>query len=90
MIVTYIFGEATDMIISGGSAGGLATYNWANYIASVLKPTAKVVALPVCIYLITKIFLKLLKYRTLDSSLIIKMLKLRLTITDLNSKTSCN
>ncbi len=35
------------MIIAGRSAGGLATYNWANYIASLLKPGARVVAMPV-------------------------------------------
>ena len=35
------------MIIAGMSAGGLATYTWANYIASLLKPETRVVAMPV-------------------------------------------
>jgi hypothetical protein len=46
LIVDYTFGEATDVIIAGRSAGGLATYTWANYIASVLKPNTRVVAMP--------------------------------------------
>jgi hypothetical protein len=27
-----IFSEATDIVVSGGSAGGLAAYMWTNYV----------------------------------------------------------
>ncbi len=43
----YNFDKATDIVISGGSAGGLATFAHTNYIANMvdLKPT-KIVSLP--------------------------------------------
>jgi len=34
------------LIITGASAGGLAVYNWANYIKSQVKPGANIVAAP--------------------------------------------
>jgi len=34
------------LIITGSSAGGLATYYWANYIKSQIKPEANIVAAP--------------------------------------------
>lgn len=47
MVVLYVLGDATDVIITGQSAGGLATYNWANYIkTNIVKPSAKIVAAP--------------------------------------------
>jgi len=46
LVVTYVLGEATDMIVTGDSAGGLATYNWVNYIKTLLRPDAKIVAAP--------------------------------------------
>jgi hypothetical protein len=27
-----MFSEATDIVVSGGSAGGLAAYMWTNYV----------------------------------------------------------
>jgi len=47
LVVLYVLGDATDVIITGQSAGGLATYNWANYIkTNIVKPSAKIVAAP--------------------------------------------
>lgn len=48
LVVLYILGDATDVIVTGQSAGGLATYTWANYIKTLLKPGAKIVAAPDC------------------------------------------
>lgn len=41
-----IFSKATDIIVTGQSAGGLATYLWTNYIAERAPKTAKVLSLP--------------------------------------------
>ena len=39
-----IFTEATDIIVSGGSAGGLAAFLWTNYVAD--KAKGKVLSVP--------------------------------------------
>ena len=42
-------GSASTVIVSGGSAGGLATYTWVDYIAdfvSAKSPIAKTYAIP--------------------------------------------
>lgn len=41
-----LFSVATDIIVTGQSAGGLATFLWSNYIASRAPKTAKVWSLP--------------------------------------------
>jgi len=38
--------DAETVILSGGSAGGLATYNWANYLYSKLPTTVNMFAVP--------------------------------------------
>jgi hypothetical protein len=40
------FGNATDIVVSGGSAGALATYLQADTAAAMVAPTTKVVAMP--------------------------------------------
>lgn len=42
----YKISRATDVVITGQSAGGLATYLWANYINDLAPKTAKVWAIP--------------------------------------------
>jgi len=41
----FSLSEATDIVVSGGSAGGLATFHWANYIQKVF-PHSHTVAIP--------------------------------------------
>lgn len=44
---TYkLFSAATEIVVTGQSAGGLATFLWTNYIASRAPKTAKVWSLP--------------------------------------------
>lgn len=38
--------NAETVMITGSSAGGLATYNWANYVRDMMPAKAKVVAVP--------------------------------------------
>lgn len=38
--------KADTVVLSGNSAGGLATYNWANYLRSILPQNIKMLALP--------------------------------------------
>jgi hypothetical protein len=42
----YLFRNATEIVVAGQSAGGLAVYLWANYIAGRAPINAKVWALP--------------------------------------------
>jgi hypothetical protein len=41
-----LFSAATEIVVTGQSAGGLATFLWSNYIASRAPKTAKVWSLP--------------------------------------------
>ena len=41
-----LFSEATEIVVTGQSAGGLATFLWTNYIAKRAPKTAKVWSLP--------------------------------------------
>lgn len=41
-----LFTDATDIVVTGQSAGGLATFLWTNYIAKKAPKTAKVWSLP--------------------------------------------
>lgn len=49
MIKNIGLGKASEVIVTGQSAGGLATYTWVDYIADKVKstsPNAKVFGLP--------------------------------------------
>ena len=41
-----VFSEATDIVITGQSAGGLATFLWTNHIADLAPKGAKVWSVP--------------------------------------------
>ena len=41
-----MFSQATDIVVTGESAGGLATFSWTNYIADRAQKTAKVWSIP--------------------------------------------
>lgn len=41
-----IFSAATDIIVTGQSAGGLATFSWTNYIKSRAAASTRVISLP--------------------------------------------
>ena len=42
----YNFDQASKIIITGGSAGGVASYLWANYLLSIVKNPASVYNFP--------------------------------------------
>jgi hypothetical protein len=48
LVANQNFGELTDLVVSGASAGGLATYLHVDWWASQVSKSAKVVGLPDC------------------------------------------